>query len=278
MSYNTLTSMAAKIESSVSLSGSRVCVGLDPDPQKMAVSGIFEFNRAIIDATRDLVAAYKPQFAFYEAQGISGMMALERTIRYIRDVAPHAFLIGDAKRGDIDSTAEAYAKAMFDVWGFDAVTVNAYQGADSLSPFLEYEGRGIFVCCRTSNPSSRQIQDIWDDERGEKVYESVARISVELGDGGNVGLVAGATFPDELRDLRDKYPDVPFLVPGVGAQGGDAGEIARLVRNDFLINSSRGIIYASSNRSDFGLAARRAVVELREEMMRGSERLQLLEV
>lgn len=278
MSYNTLTSMAAKIESSVSLSGSRVCVGLDPDPQKMAVPDIFEFNRAIIDATCDLVAAYKPQLAFYEAQGISGMMALERTIRYIRDVAPHAFLIGDAKRCDIGSTVAAYAKAMFDVWGFDATTVNPYQGNDSWEPFLEYEGRGIFVCCRTSNPSSRQFQDFLSEDGTEKVYEAVARVSVESGDGCNIGLVVGATFPGELRDLREKYPDVPFLVPGVGAQGGGVAEIADSAKGIFLINSSRGIIYASSNRSDFGLAARRAVVELREEMMRGSERLQLLEV
>ena len=277
MSYDTSTSMAAKIESSVSSSGSQVCVGLDPDPQKMAVPDIFEFNRAIIDATCDLVAAYKPQLAFYEAQGISGMKALEKTIRYIQDVAPHAFLIGDAKRCDISSTVAAYAKAMFDVWGFDATTVNPYQGKDSWEPFLEYEGRGIFICCRTSNPSSTQFQDFWSEDGTEKVYEAVARESVESGDGCNVGLVVGATFPGELRDLREKYPDVPFLVPGVGAQGG-AAEIADLAKGIFLINSSRGIIYASNNSSDFDSAARHAVIDLREEMKRGSKRLQLQEV
>ena len=278
MSYDTLASMAAKIESSISLSGSHVCVGLDPDLDKMAVPDIFEFNRSIIDATCDLVAAYKPQLAFYEAQGISGMRALEKTIGHIRDVAPHAFLIGDAKRCDIGSTVAAYAKAMFEFWGFDATTVNPYQGTDSLKPFLEYEGRGIFVCCRTSNPSSIQFQDFWSEDGTEKVYEAVARVSVESGDGYNVGLVVGATFPGELKDLRDKYPDVPFLVPGVGAQGGGVAEIADSAKGIFLINSSRGIIYASSNRSEFDSAARRAVIELNGKIERGSERLQLLEV
>ena len=154
-----------------SSSGSCVCVGLDPDPAKMPIDDVFEFNRAIIDATQDLIAAYKPQFAFYEAMGRAGFDALEKTIRHVRDVAPHAFVLADAKRGDIGNTAEAYAKAMFEVWDVNAVTVYAYQGSESVLPFLEYRDRGVFVVCRTSNPSSVEVQDIVDDRTGEMVYE-----------------------------------------------------------------------------------------------------------
>ncbi len=263
-------SMADKIALAIRDSGSRICVGLDPDPDRMPIDDVFDFNRAIIDATHDLVAAYKPQFAFYEALGRRGFYALERTIRYIRDVAPGMFIIGDSKRGDIDSTAAAYAKAMFEVWDCDASTVVAYQGTDGLRPFLadRYSDRGIFVCCRTSNPSSAEIQDIRSDDIGDTVYERVSEISVSMSENRNrqVGLVVGATFTEDLAKLRDKYPEIPFLVPGVGAQGGDAAEVARVAGDLSLINSSRGIIYASNSRNDFDSAARDAVVRLRSDI------------
>ena len=261
--------MLDRLNSARSESGSCVCVGLDPDPSKMAIDDIFEFNRSIIDATQDLVAAYKPQFAFYEALGRQGFDALEKTIRYIRDAAPHAFVLGDAKRGDMGNTAEAYAKAMFENWGLDACTVYAYQGSESVLPFLQYDGRGVFVVCRTSNPSSTEIQDIVDPATGERVYEIVARKMVSLSERGKVGLVVGATFPTELSELRSLFPDTPFLIPGVGAQGGDAIETARRGGENILINSSRGVIYASQERSDFDVAARRAVEELRAEIALG---------
>ena len=261
--------MSDRLESARAISGSCVCVGLDPDPSKMPINDVFEFNRAIVDATLDLVAAYKPQFAFYEAMGRRGFDALEKTISHIRDVAPDVFLIGDAKRGDMGNTAEAYAKAMFDVWGLDACTVYGYQGSDSVLPFLQYEGRGVFVVCRTSNPSSVEVQDVVDIESGERVYEILGRKMVSLKAAGDVGLVVGATFPQELTELRSLFPDTPFLIPGVGAQGGDAAETAKLGGENILINSSRGIIYASNNSADFDEAARREVDNLRAEIAVG---------
>lgn len=263
------SSMIAGIDSAIAVSGSQVCVGLDPDPAKMPIDDIYDFNRTIIDATRDIAAAYKPQLAFYEAIGIPGLQALENTVRYIRDAAPHAFIIGDGKRGDMGNTAQAYAKAMFNVWNFDACTIYPYQGSDSILPFLEYTDKGVFVVCRTSNPSSVEIQDILSIETGEMVYETVARESIALGDGTNVGLVIGATFPDELRILRQTFPDTPFLVPGVGAQGGDAATTARVGGHRMLINSSRGVIYASNDPDTFGQAARQAVLQLRDQIQIG---------
>lgn len=261
--------MSDKLIRARSTSSSCVCVGLDPDPAKMAIDDVFEFNRAIIDATHDLIAAYKPQFAFYEAMGRTGFDALEKTIRYIRQVALHVFILGDAKRGDIGNTAEAYAKAMFQVWDLDALTVYAYQGYESVTPFLEYADRGVFVVCRTSNSSSIEIQDIMDVETGEMVYEILARQVTSLSDKGNVGLVVGATFPRELASLRAAYPQTPFLIPGVGAQGGDATQTAQLGGENILINSSRGIIYASQSPHDFDQAARHAVEQLRAEIALG---------
>ena len=271
MTTTALDTMSARIADARARSGSCVCVGLDPDPSKMPIDDVFEFNRSIIDATHDLVAAYKPQIAFYEAMGIAGLQALEATINHIRDVAPGVFVLMDAKRGDMGNTAEAYAKAMFEVWNVDACTVYAYQGADAVLPFLEYEGKGVFVVCRTSNPSSIEVQDIVDSESGETVYHRVARVMVELSDG-DVGLVVGATYPRELSELRDAFPDTNFLIPGVGAQGGDAVETARLGGAHILINSSRGIIYASQSKSDFASAARLAVEELRAEIETGNRR------
>ncbi len=265
MATATHTTMVNKLAASHRRSGSCVCVGLDPDPAKMAIDDVFEFNRAIIDATHDLVAAYKPQIAFYEAMGLAGLQTLEKTIVHIRDAAPDAFVLLDAKRGDMGNTASAYAKAMFEGWEVDACTVYAYQGSESVEPFLKYEGKGVFVVCRTSNPSSIEVQDIIDRDTGEFVYDRVAKIAVGLSSG-NVGLVVGATYPEELASLRSDYPDTPFLIPGVGAQGGDAIETARLGGENILINSSRGIIYASQSRTDFDAAARRAVEQLRAEI------------
>ena len=266
MTTVTAITMREKIAEAQRRSGSCVCVGLDPDPSKMPINDVFEFNSAIIDATHDLAAAYKPQFAFYEALGLLGFEALERTIGYIRKVAPGAFVLAAAKRGDMGNTAEAYAKAMFETWHVDACTVYAYQGSDSVAPFLEYPGKGVFVVCRTSNPSSIDVQNIVDEASGDMVFERVAHQATSLSDNGDVGLVVGATYPQELASLRAAYPDTPFLIPGVGAQGGDATESARLGGENILINSSRGIIYASQSKSDFDIAARRAVEELRAEI------------
>ena len=273
MTTESVAARAGKLVDAINKSGSRVCVGLDPDPAKMPIENVFEFNRAIIDETHDLVAAYKPQLAFYEALGLDGLHALEDTVRYIRKVAPDVLIIGDAKRGDTGNTAEAYAQAMFEQWGFDATTVQLYQGTDSLEPFLSYEGKLVFVCCRTSNESSVQVQDIQNPATHETVYETVAKLSVDVASrsAGDLGLVVGATFPEELSKLREMYPDTPFLIPGVGAQGGDAIDSARRGGENILINSSRGVIYASQDESDFAEAARAAVKDIRMQIALGSD-------
>ena len=248
---------------------SLVCVGLDPDPALIPVADVYEFNRTIIDATAGVACAYKPNLAFYEALGLPGLAALERTIAHIRDAAGQAVIIGDAKRGDIGPSGRAYARAMFDVWGFDAVTVNAWGGRDTVEPFLEDESRGVFVWCRGSNPGSGDFQDL--NVQGEggatPLYESVARACAEWNTRGNVGLVVGATVPDQLSSIRQLCPSMPILIPGVGAQG---GELEAAVRAGIdrsgrlaLINSSRGIIYASRGE-DFAEAAGRAAGILRD--------------
>ena len=263
-----MSEFVERIERACQSTRSLVCVGLDPDPVLMPVEDVFEFNRAIVDATCDVACAYKPNLAFYEALGRPGLDALERTVAHIRDATPDAIIIGDAKRGDIGPSARAYAKAMFEVWGFDAVTVNAWGGSDSIEPFLEDQTKGVFVWCRGSNPGSGDFQDLTVGEGvSSPLYEQVARTCVEWNTRGNVGLVAGATVPEQLRGLRELCPDMPLLVPGVGAQGGDLEAAVRAGVDSrgrmALINSSRGIIYASRG-ADYEQAAGEAARTLRD--------------
>jgi orotidine-5'-phosphate decarboxylase len=248
---------------------SLLCIGLDTDPERIPANiGVFEFNKAIVDATRDLVCAYKPNLAFYEALGNTGMEDLRRTVEYIPDNIP---VIADAKRGDIGNTAKAYARAIFDNLGFDATTVNPYLGFDAIEPFIEYRDRGIFILCRTSNAGAVDLQSLicqYDD--GERpLFEIVAIKASRWNTYGNIGLVVGATYPEELRLIRKQHPDMPLLIPGIGAQGGDLaltvsygvdakGEKA-------IINSSRQILYASRDM-DFAEAARKAACELRDQI------------
>ena len=227
---------------------------------------VVEFNRAVVDATKDLVCAYKPNIAFYEALGLPGLRALEATVAHIRDAAPNCVIICDGKRGDIGNTVEAYAKAFFDVWGFDAVTVNPWGGMDTIEPWLEYGNGGIIVWCRGSNPGAGDLQDLAVDG-GEPVYMRLARELAAIESDGNLGIVVGATAPEQLAEVRAVCPDLPILIPGVGAQGGD---LEASVRNGVdaggrlaIINSGRGIIYAAAG-PDFAEAARRAAGELRD--------------
>ena len=258
-----------KLNTAVKKNRSLLCVGLDPDPQRMPDKvGIFEFNKAIIDATSDLVCAYKPQLAFYEALGDEGLDALKRTVKHIPDHIP---VIADAKRGDIGSTARAYATAIFSVLGFDATTVNPYLGFDSVEPFIEYQDKGIFVLCRTSNPGAADFQSLrCRFGKGYRpLFEIVAIKASQWNTNGNVGLVVGATYPDELKVIRQSHPDMTFLIPGIGAQGGDLSLAVRYglnaQGNGIIINSSRQIIYASSGR-DFDEEARRAASTLRDDI------------
>lgn len=246
---------------------SLLCVGLDPDPSLMPPgTGVFQFNRAIINATADLVCAYKPNIAFYESMGSEGMDALKRTRDYIPVDIP---VIVDAKRGDIGNTAKAYAWGLFDYYNFDATTASPYLGFDSLEPFIQYRDRGVFILCRTSNTGAVDFQSLsFETDGGRKMlFEIVAEKVNEWNTRGNLGLVVGATYPEELRQIRQRYPDMPLLIPGVGAQGGELSQVVSYGvdagRQRTIINSSRQILYASRDK-DFAEAARHAALEMRD--------------
>ncbi len=247
---------------------SLLCVGLDPDPALMpeGSTGVFQFNRAIIEATADLVCAYKPNIAFYESMGSEGLDALKRTREYIPADIP---VIVDAKRGDIGNTAKAYAWGLFDYFNFDATTASPYLGLDSLEPFIEYRDRGVIILCRTSNAGAVDFQSLFCEADGDRkmLFEIVAEKVNEWNTHGNLGLVVGATYPEELKLIRQRYPDMPLLIPGVGAQGGELAQVVSYGvdagRQRTIINSSRQILYASKGR-DFAQAARQAALELRD--------------
>lgn len=247
---------------------SLLCVGLDPDPALMPINDISEFNRAIIEATSDFVCAYKPNLAFYEALGEKGYAALRETLKAIPGDIP---VIADAKRGDIGNTAKAYARALFDELGFDAATVNPYLGGDAVEPFLEREEKAAFILCRTSNPGARDLQDrmVSEGDRQRPLFEVVAEMAKGWNRRGNVGLVVGATYPDELRRVRGLCPEMTFLVPGVGAQGGDVTAVMAngldAKGGGLIINVSRQVLYASKG-PDFAAAAGRAARGLRDEI------------
>ena len=248
---------------------SLVCVGLDPDPALMPDKvRVFEFNKGIIDATSDLVCAYKLNFAFYEALEDEGINALKNTVRHIPDDVP---VIGDAKRGDIGNTAKAYARSIFVNFNFDATTVSPYLGFDSIEPFIQYQDRGVFILCRTSNAGAVDFQALNFEVDGSRrpLFEIVAQKASEWNIHGNIGLVVGATYPEELRLIRQSHPDMPLLIPGIGAQGGDLALTVRYGVNAqgqrAIINSSRQIIYASREK-DFAEAARKVASELRDQI------------
>ncbi len=258
-----------KLTNAAGKNRSLLCVGLDTDRERIPNNtSVLEFNKAIIDATADLVCAYKLNFAFYEALGDEGLNALRRTVEYIPDDIP---AIGDAKRGDIGNTARAYARAIFDNLGFDATTVNPYLGFDSIEPFIEYRDKGIFILCRTSNASALDFQSLRLEAQGEHrpLFEIVALKASEWNTHGNIGLVVGATYPEELKLIRQSHPDMPILIPGVGAQGGDLEQAVRYgvdaQGQKAIINSSRQIIYASHEK-DFAEAARKAASSLRDQI------------
>jgi orotidine-5'-phosphate decarboxylase len=242
---------------------SLLCVGLDPDPESMPKIGLLEFNKAIIDATADLVCAYKPNLAFYEASGIEGLKALQKTIEHIPDHIP---IIGDGKRGDIGNTARAYAKALFATFSFDAATVNPYLGFDSVEPFIEYNEKGVFILCRTSNPGAVDFQSLVD-VGGTPLYEAVVRKAKEWNVHNNIGLVVGATYTEELKTIRQLCPEMPILIPGIGAQGGDLAATVKYgidaKGEKAIIAVSRQILYASQGK-DFAKAARQKAQELRD--------------
>ena len=249
---------------------SLLCVGLDVDLDLMGEPDVVRFCQNIIDATADLVCAYKPNWAFYEALGIEGFDALMQIRAHIPSSIP---VIGDVKRGDIGNTSAMSARGLFDVFGFDAITVNPYLGYDAVEPYIAYRDKGVFVLCRTSNPGAADFQSlVVEDEGGSRfLYEVVAARAVEWNRYGNIGLVVGATYPEELKRVRAICPDMPILVPGVGAQGGDLEASVRNGVNagglNAIINASRQVLYASRNE-DYAEASRRSAHTLRDAINR----------
>ena len=250
-----------------------LCVGLDTDINKIPAhlknedDPIFAFNKAIIDATAPYCVAYKPNLAFYECYGLKGMLAFEKTIQYIKENHPNHFIIADAKRGDIGNTSKMYAQTFFEEYNLDSVTVAPYMGEDSVKPFLEYAGKWVILLALTSNKGSHDFQ-LTEDNQGERLFEKVLEKSQEWGTTENLMYVVGATQGKMFEDIRRIAPEHFLLVPGVGAQGGSLQEVCKYgMTKDcgLLVNSSRGIIYASTD-TDFAEVAAVKAKELQEEM------------
>ncbi len=258
---------------------SLLCVGLDPDPARFPgpmkddASRIFDFCAAIVDATRDLVIAYKPQIAYFAANRAEEQ--LERLIAHIHRSAPDVPVILDAKRGDMGSTAEQYAREVFDRYGADAVTLSPFLGFDSIEPYLRHAGKGVILICRTSNSGGGDLQD-QVLRSGERLYEHIARLAAgPWNTNGQIGLVVGATYPAEIARVRELAPHLPLLIPGIGAQGGDAAATVRAgwrgegrtTTAPIIVSSSRAVLYPADARgSDFATASRRAAETARREL------------
>ena len=249
-----------------------LCVGLDVDLNKIPPhllnekDPIFSFSKGIIDATHSFTVAYKPNLAFFEAYGLKGWKAFEKTIDYLNKNYPNHFIIADAKRGDIGNTAGRYAKAFFENFGVDAVTISPYMGRDSIEPFLSYKDKYAVLLALTSNEGSRDFQ--FSEDKGVPLYEKVLRLSTKFKNSNKLMYVVGATKSENLIAIRKIVPDSFLLIPGVGAQGGNLKEVVQNGINSncgLLVNSSRGIIYASS-RTDFGTKAAEKAFNMQKEM------------
>jgi orotidine-5'-phosphate decarboxylase len=247
---------------------SLLCVGLDPDSRYLGDRDLFEFCKEIVEATVDLVSCYKLNLAFYEYHGSEGYRVVEKLVDFIDGRVP---VIGDAKRNDIGNSSSFYAKGVFETFGFDAIVVNPYLGRDSLEPFFEYTNKGIFVLCKTSNPGGGEFQNLTVllDGNEMPLYQVVALKAKSWNVANNLGLVVGATYPEEARQIRDLCPEMPILMPGIGAQGGEleSSVKASLDANHggLIVNVSRGILY-SSQGDDFALAARTAADKMRKQI------------
>ena len=269
-----LNTFNQQLQSAWASQGSMLCVGFDPDPKRLPLpiqgnaEGIYEFCRDIADATADLVCAFKPQFAYFASQRAEAQ--LEKLIKHLKDKYPHIPVILDSKRGDIGSTADHYALEAFDRYGADAVTVNPYMGFDTIEPYLKHAGKGVIVLCRTSNPGGSDLQFLNVAPNGEPLYLHVAKLAAQQWNSPDqISLVVGATFPEEIAKVRAIVGDMPLLIPGIGAQGGDidatvsAGKITGKPGTGMIINSSRAILYASSG-ADFAEAARVVAMSTRD--------------
>lgn len=251
-----------------------LCVGLDSDIAKIpahlldAEDPVFEFNKSIIDATADVTIAYKPNIAFYESRGMAGWSSLEKTIKYLKNKYPEILTIADAKRGDIGNTSQMYARAFLETYDFDSITVAPYMGEDSVTPFLQYDGKWVILLALTSNKGAFDFQ--FFDSEGEKLYEKVLKKSQDWGNAQNMMYVVGATKAEMLSGIRKIVPDHFLLVPGVGAQGGSLEEVAKYGMNShcgLIVNSSRGIIFADKTEN-FAVRAGEEARKLQQDMER----------
>ena len=269
-----------QLQSAWASQGSMLCVGFDPDPKRLPTAlqgkpeGIFEFCRDIADVTADLVCAFKPQFAYFASQRAEAQ--LEKLIAHLKNKYPHIPVILDSKRGDIGSTADHYALEAFERYGADAITVNPYMGFDTIEPYLKHHGKGVIVLCRTSNPGGSDLQFLNVSPNGEPLYLHVAKLAAtQWNQSGQIGLVVGATFPEEIAKVRSIVGEMPLLIPGIGAQGGDieatvkAGSIVGKPGTGMIINSSRAILYASSG-DDFAQAARQVALSTRDALRKAT--------
>ena len=270
-------SFVAAVKRAERLNASLLCVGLDPEPARFPhgmrgdAGRMFEFCAAIVERTKDLVLAYKPQIAYFAAHAAEAQ--LERLIAHIHETAPDVPVILDAKRGDIGQTAEQYAREVFVRYRADAVTLSPLLGFDSIEPYLRYEGKGAILLCRTSNPGGADLQALRLED-GERVYERIARLAASAwNSGGELGLVVGATYPAEIARVREIAPELPLLVPGLGAQGGDAAATVRAgwrgsatqTTGPIIVSSSRAVLYAGAG-ADYAEAARHAAAAARDEL------------
>ena len=265
---------AAQLFEQIKQKRSFLCIGLDTDIQKIPAhlrdtsDPVFAFNKEIIDHTHDLAVAYKPNLAFYESLGAEGLVSLDKTVKYIREKCPELFIIADAKRGDIGNTSNLYARAFFDHFDFDAVTVAPYMGEDSVKPFMTYLDKWVILLALTSNKGAFDFQFVEDKATGQKLFETVMKTSQNWGTTDNMMYVVGATKAEKLEEIRAIVPNHFLLVPGVGAQGGSLQEVAQYGMNEqcgLLVNSSRAIIYAGDG-PDFAQLARKEAENVQVEM------------
>lgn len=265
---------AAQIFKNILAKKSFLCIGLDSDINKIPEhllqeeDPVFEFNKKIVDATHNLVIAYKPNIAFYESQGSKGWQTLEKTVEYIKRKHPEIFLIADAKRGDIGNTSKMYAKTFFENMNFDSVTVSPYMGSDSVTPFLTYENKFVILLALTSNKGAEDFQYIKNNESANALYTEVLKKSQKWGNTDNLMYVVGATKAEELGEIRKTVPEHFLLIPGVGAQGGSLSEVVKYGMNKqcgLIVNSSRAIIYADTS-INFDKTAKIKAEEIRNEM------------
>ena len=261
-----------------------LCIGLDSDIQKLPQhllscdDPVFEFNKQIIDKTHHLAVAYKPNTAFYEANGVAGWISLEKTAAYIKKNYPNVLLIADAKRGDIGNTSAMYAKTFFETMHFDAITLSPYMGQDTVAPFMQYTDKWSIVLALTSNKTANEFQYLKDATTGKLLFENILKTAQSWGTTDQLMFVVGATKSESLKEVRSLAPDHFLLVPGIGAQGGSLKEVAKNAMNDhcgLLVNSSRGIIFASQN-SDFAEVAQAEAEKVQSEMALYLQEAQLI--